>query len=115
MAVGVVREEGVQALTMPNALRFIQLLSLPLLSSFIDAPAKLKSMGLGGGAAVSPYTWLRCWAALEAVLRESAALTSWPSEALVRMERRWRGLKVAEGIVVVVVGLIATMMVVSLD
>lgn len=32
-------------------------------------------------------------------MTESAALTSWPSEALVRMERRWRGLNVAEGIV----------------
>lgn len=55
-----------------------------------------KSMGLGGGAAVSPYTALRSCCA-EAALK--AALTSWPSEAFVRMERRWRGLNVDDGIV----------------
>jgi hypothetical protein len=33
-----------------------------------------------------------------------AALTSWPRVELVRMERRWRGLKVVdEGIVVMVI------------
>ena len=64
---------------------------------------KLKSIGDGGGAGVSLMSAER-EATLEAL---KAALTSWPSLELVRMERRWRGLKAAdeEGIVVIVLGL----------
>jgi len=49
---------------------------------------KEKSMGEGGGAGVSPISCAR------EVTPEAlkAALTSWPSVELVRIERRWRGL-----------------------
>ncbi|KAF2631529.1 hypothetical protein BU25DRAFT_445646 [Macroventuria anomochaeta] len=77
-----------------------QLLSLPRRSSF-GVLGKEKSIGLGGGAAVSPYACDRsCVEDPDEAL--NAALTSWPSVELVRMERRWRGLKVVEGIVDVV-------------
>lgn len=71
-------------------LSFLRLFSVEVLG-------KEKSIGLGGGAAVSPY-WIdrSCVEDLDEAL--NAALTSWPRVELVRMERRWRGLKVAEGI-----------------
>ena len=71
--------------------------SLPRLSSF-GVLGKEKSIGLGGGAAVSPYTCERSWVE-EPHEALNAALTSWPSVELVRMDRRWRGLKVVEGII----------------
>jgi hypothetical protein len=50
---------------------------------------KEKSTGDGGGAGVSPNSWVEREEVLDAL---KAALMSWPSDALVRMERRWRGL-----------------------
>lgn len=61
---------------------------------------KLKSIGDGGGAGVS-FTSEEREGMLDEALK--AALTSWPRVELVKMERRWRGLKaeLAEGILVV--------------
>lgn len=50
---------------------------------------KEKSTGDGGGAGVSPNSCVERDEVLDAL---NAALMSWPSDALVRMERRWRGL-----------------------
>lgn len=61
---------------------------------------KEKSTGDGGGAGVSLMSDEREVRAEEAL---RAALTSWPRVELVRMERRWRGLKVE----VVAVGILA--------
>jgi hypothetical protein len=49
-------------------------------------------MGDGGGAGVS-LTPAEREARLEAL---KAALTSWPRDEFVRIERRWRGLKAAD-------------------
>lgn len=59
-----------------------------------------KSIGLGGGAAVSPYTMERCCEGEVEALSMNAALTSWARDEVVRMERRWRGVRliVEEGI-----------------
>jgi hypothetical protein len=51
---------------------------------------KEKSIGDGGGAGVSPISVLERVEMMVEALK--AALTSWPSVELVRMERRWRGL-----------------------
>lgn len=61
---------------------------------------KEKSTGDGGGAGVSLMSEER-----EVRLDEAlkAALTSWPSVELVRIERRWRGLK-AEAVEAGIVG-----------
>jgi hypothetical protein len=50
---------------------------------------KEKSIGDGGGAGVSPISVLERVEMMFEALK--AALTSWPSVELVRMERRWRG------------------------
>jgi len=77
------------------------------LTQFDSLPARLlcsagvegkeKSTGDGGGAGVSPYSWLD---RDEMLLALKAALTSRPSDELVRMARRWRWLVVVcwEGI-----------------
>jgi len=67
--------------------------SLPLgLRDSAGVDGKEKSTGDGGGAGVSPNSWVeRDEMVFEAL---KAALTSWPRLALVRMERRWRGLEV---------------------
>lgn len=69
-----------------------------LLSFSLGVLGNEKSIGLGGGAAVSPYTIERCWDGDVEALSVNAALTSWPSEADVKIERRWRGVSVVEGI-----------------
>lgn len=68
-----------------------QLDSLPArLRCSAGVEGKEKSIGEGGGAGVSLNSWLdRDEVLLEAL---KAALTSWPRVALVRIERRWRGL-----------------------
>jgi hypothetical protein len=81
--------------------------SLPLLSS-LGVLGKEKSIGLGGGAAVSPYWIARSCDELEPVEALKAALTSWPRVELVRMERRWRGLNVVEGMMCVCVCVVVT-------
>jgi hypothetical protein len=69
-----------------------QLDSLPLGDRCLaGVEGKEKSMGEGGGAAVSPI----CGGDREVAEVEAlnAALTSWPRVEFVRMDRRWRGLK----------------------
>ena len=66
--------------------------SLPLgLRDSAGVEGKEKSTGEGGGAGVSPISWVEREAVVLVDLK--AALTSWPRVELVRMERRWRWLE----------------------